>query len=300
MSTPSTDTATYEEKHEKMGIVTQASTGVELRRRVLDQVIALGLERNIAELDAVGYTVIENAAPLELFDRIRADIIAVTQEVRDRGEVPFNFGPNTSMVYRLIAKSDAVAEGVLTPKLTAIMNYLLGEGYVANAMTGSILDQGSMAGPLHADNQFFPDPFPAQVHVATAIWCCDDFDDDLGSTNVVPGSNHRYRHPKAGEGLKEAVPVVAPRGSIVVWTGHTWHRSGGRTAPGQRVALHSAFSRPHIRAFEAYSPEEIERLVAVDERLTRIVGADLPYDFTGDTPDVNKLLAIAMTTQAQA
>ncbi|MSO78282.1 MAG: hypothetical protein EXQ79_01595 [Acidimicrobiia bacterium] len=138
------------------------------------------------------------------------------------------------------------------------------------------------------------------MHVATAIWCCDDFDGDLGSTNLVPGSNHRYRHPKAGEGLDHAVPVVAPRGSIVVWTGHTWHRSGGRTAPGQRVALHSAFSRPHIRTFEAYLPEEIERLVAFDKRLTRLIGADLPYDFTGDSPDINKLLAIAMTTQAQA
>ncbi len=300
MDTKSSHTTSYEAKQRKMGVVTQASSGVDLRRRLLDRVTALGLERNVAELDAVGYTVIEAAAPLELFDRVRNDILAVTQEVRDRGEEPFNFGPNTSMVYRLLAKSEAVAEAVLTPKLTAIMSYLLGEGYVAQVATGSILDEGSMAGPLHADNQFFPDPFPPQVHMGTAIWCCDDFDGALGSTNFVPGSNHRFRHPKAGEGLDATVAVVAPRGSIVVWTGHTWHRSGGRTAPGQRVALHSAFSRPHIRAFEAYEPDEIERLVAFDERFTRLLAADLPYDFKGDSPDVNKLLAIAMTTQAQA
>ena len=281
------------------GAFTQAAAAVGLRARVLEQVRSAGLEGNVAELDALGYTVVEDAAPLELFDRVAAAIVDVTDEVRARGQEPFNFGPNTSMVYRLLSKNDAIAEAVLTPKLTALMTYLLGEGYVAQVATGSILQEGARAGPLHADNQFFPDPFPAQVHVATAIWCCDDFDGELGSTHIVPGSNHRYRHPRAGEGLDETVAVTAPRGSIVLWSGHTWHRSGARTAPGHRVALHTSFSRPHVRAFEAYEPADIERLVAFDARFTRLLGADLPYDFLGDTPDVAKLLAIAATTQAQ-
>jgi ectoine hydroxylase-related dioxygenase (phytanoyl-CoA dioxygenase family) len=212
---------------------------------------------------------------------------------------PFNFGPNTSMVYRLLATDPAFAEAVLTPKLTALVTYLLGDGYIAQVATGSILGPGSLPGPLHADNQFFPEPFPPQVHMATAIWCCDDFDGPLGSTHVVPGSNHKFRHPRPGEGDADAIPVVAPRGSIVMWTGHTWHRSGGRTAPGQRVALHTGFSRPHIRPFEAYTAEEIERLVAFDERFVRLVGADLPYEFSGTGPDADKLLALAMTTHAQ-
>lgn len=282
------------------GTFTQAAPGVELRQRMLAQVEELRLERNVAELDALGYTVVEDAAPLELFDRIRDAIVEVTDEVRARGAEPFNFGPNTSMVYRLLAKSDAVAEAVLTPKLTAIVTYLLGEGFVAQVATGSMLGQGALAGPLHADNQFFPDPFPAQVHMVTAIWCCDDFSGELGSTHLVPGSNHRYRHPRPGEGIEDAVPVVAAGGSIVVWTGHTWHRSGARRAPGCRIALHTGFSRPHIRAFEGYEPAEVERLIAFDERFRRLLGADLPYDFRGDTPDVDKLLAIAATTQAHA
>jgi ectoine hydroxylase-related dioxygenase (phytanoyl-CoA dioxygenase family) len=281
------------------GRYTQSSTAFGVRGRLLERVAAHGLERNVAELDALGYTVVEDAAPLELFDRVRAAIIDVTDAVRASGAEPFNFGPNTSMVYRLLCRSDAVAEAVLTPKLSALMGYLLDDGYVAQVATGSILEQGARAGPLHADNQFFPEPFPVQVHVATAIWCCDDFDGELGSTHIVPGSNHRFRHPRPGEGLGHAVPVVAPRGSIVLWSGHTWHRSGERTAPGHRVALHTSFSRPHVRAFEAYDPDDIERLIAFDERFTRLLGADLPYDFRGDTPDVAKLLAIALTTQSQ-
>jgi ectoine hydroxylase-related dioxygenase (phytanoyl-CoA dioxygenase family) len=282
------------------GTFTQKATGTEARRRVQAQLAELDLFENVAQLDTDGYTIVRDAAPIELFDGIKAAIEEVTEALRAQGIEPFNFGPNTSMVYRLLAEHDVFADAVLTPKLTALVSYLLGEGYVAQVATGSILEQGSHAGPIHADNQFFPEPFPVQAHMATAIWCCDDFSGEEGSTHLVPGSHRQFRHPKPGEGLSEAVPVVAPRGSIVLWTGHTWHRSGERTAPGRRVALHTGFSRPHIRAFEAYSPEEIERLVARDERFVRLVGADLPYDYRGSSPDVTKIVALAMTTQAQA
>jgi ectoine hydroxylase-related dioxygenase (phytanoyl-CoA dioxygenase family) len=256
------------------------------------------LDRNLAELAERGYTVVDDAAPIELFDRLREAIVRVTDEHRARGVAPFDFGPNTSMVYRLLARDEAFLDAVLSPSLVAIMEDLLGPGYVANATTGSMLHQGAQPGPLHADNQFFPEPFPPQVQVATAIWCLDDFSGDLGSTHLVPGSHRHRRQPRGTEGHAEAIAVDAPRGSIVVWTGETWHRSGGRTAPGTRIALHTAFSRPHIRRFEAYTPEETERIVAYDARLTRIVGADLPYDCTGDSPDVDKLLALAATARS--
>ena len=251
-----------------------------------------------SDLDEHGYAVIEDAAPLELFDRLRDAIVRITEEHNARGSTPFDFGPNTSMIYRLLARDDVFLEAALAPTLVEVMEHLLGAGYVANATTGSMLHAGAQPGPLHADNQFFPEPFPPQVQIATAIWCLDDFSGELGSTHVVPGSHRFGRQPRMGEGVAEAIAVDAPRGSIVVWTGHTWHRSGGRTAPGMRVALHTACSRPHIRRFEAYTPEEIDRIVAVDPRLTRIVGADLPYDCTGDGPDVDKLFALAATTMS--
>jgi len=278
---------------------TQGATGVQAHQRVQAQIAALGLTQNVADLESDGYTVVENAAPIEMFDRIREAILEVTEQTLASGVEPFNFGPNTSMMYRLLAKHDVFAEAVLTPKLSALTSYLLGEGYVISVATGSVLHKDSNVGPLHADNQFYPHPFPPHFLGATAIWCCDDFNGENGSTHIVPGSHRYYRHPKPGEGVDQAVPVVAPKGSIVIWTAHTWHRSGGRTVAGERVALHTGFVRPHLRVFEAYQPDEIERLVARDERFRRLVGADLPYDYT-DSPDAMKIIGLAMTTQALA
>ncbi len=276
----------------------QAAPAVETRRRIRDRVRELGLERNVDELESQGYTIVEDAAPIEVFDGIREGVLAVTDEVHARGGEPFNFGPNTSMVYRLLARRDVFVEAILSPKVVAVIAELLGEGYTSAATTGSVLHQGSKAGPLHADNQFFPEPFSDQAQIATAIWCCEDFDEASGSTHVVPGSNRLRRHPRPGEGLDEAVAIEAPKGSVVIWTGQTWHCNGARANPGARVALHTSFARPHIQPFEGYTAEEVEHLVAVDERMVRIVGADLPYHFMGDGPEAAKLLALAVTTQA--
>jgi len=284
----------------ELGAFTQGSTGADSRQRVHAQIGELGLEGNVADLEASGYTVVEDAAPLELFDRIKRAIVDITDEVRSRGVKPYDFGPNTAMVYRLLCKDPVFAEAVLNPKLTALMSYLLGEAYVVSVTTGSTLNEGAQAGPLHADNQFFPDPFPVQTQVATAIWCCDDFSEELGSTHVVPGSHRLFRHPRRKEGLDQVVAVNAPRGAIVIWSGHTWHRSGARAASGARIALHTAFARPHVRTFESYSPDEIATLATFDPRLPALVGDDSPFGYSGDGPDANKIIGLALRTQALA
>src|SRR4051812_17655142 len=170
------------------GLIAHSNLDADVHVRMHEELQELDLLRNVAELDGAGYTVVPDAAPMELFDEIRQAIIDITDETRARGVEPFNFGPNTSMIYRLLAKHEVFAKAVLTPKLTALMTYLLGEGYIAQVATGSVLNPDSRSGHLHADNQFFPEPFPVQVHVATAIWCCDDFNGKNGSTLVVPGS----------------------------------------------------------------------------------------------------------------
>ena len=66
------------------GTFTQAAPGTKARERADQRIDELGLVRNVAELERLGYTVVENAAPMELFDEIRAAIIEVTEEHRAR------------------------------------------------------------------------------------------------------------------------------------------------------------------------------------------------------------------------
>ena len=68
----------------------------------------------------------------------------------------------------------------------------------------------------------------------------------------VPGSHRRARQPNPGEGVDEAIPVEAPAGSLVVWTGNMWHGAFPRQNDGLRLVLTCSFNRPYLRTQEDY------------------------------------------------
>ena len=212
----------------------------------------LGLERNIGELEMQGYTVVPNAVPLDLVDRLRDRILAVAEEDRDAGVTTMNFGERTQLVWRVLLRGVEFEQAITVPAIHALMWHLLGGGYRLNVVNSSVLWEGAKPQTLHSDNVLIPDPFPAWALTATAVIPCDDFTDELGATQVVPASHKLLRHPRKGEGEGQFVAIEAPKGSVVVWNGSLWHRSGRRSAPGERVVFHANFARLHIATYESY------------------------------------------------
>ena len=225
---------------------------------------ALGLSRNAAELLEQGYTVVEAAAPLELFERLRARIVECAIEVD---------AVQTGM---LLARGRVFEEAVCNPRVLALAELLCGKGFILSQMIGTARPQGDYGLPVHTDYDLIRDPFPPHAQVLTAVWACDDFTVEAGCTWVIPGSHRLRRHPQDGELEHEAVAVECPRGSILVWDGATWHGSYSRTAPGERVALHVMFNRMALRPFEAYDlPREV--LDRNPPELRSLLGHDDPF-----------------------
>jgi hypothetical protein len=212
-----------------------------------ERLVSLGLSENADELVEKGYTVLEDAAPLEFFERLRARIVECVAEV--------GWVVQTGM---LLSRGRIFEEAVCNPYVLAVAELLCGKGFILNQMVGTVRPQGNRGMPLHTDNDLIRDPFPPYPQVTTAVWACDDFTRDAGCTWVVPGSHRRRRHPEDGELEDEAVAIECPRGSILVWDGAIWHGSYARSAPGERVALHVMFNRMALRPFETYDlPREV-------------------------------------------
>lgn len=254
-----------------------------------DRIRKHGLEGNIAELDVEGYTVVENVGSPEFLKELRTGIIELATEDERDGRRSFGFGPNTRVVYNLLGQVPEVEQALLNPILITVMTHLLGDGYTANLVSGSVFREGTLAGPVHSDNEFHPEPFPTWPAIATAIWCCDEFTQEKGATQVVPGSHRFHRHPRPGEGEDRVRCVAAPPGSIIVWNGNTWHSSGARTSAGERVALHTSFCRMHIRSFQSFAGVPQEVFDRNPPELSRILGRDLPFGFSADGPDPKKM-----------
>jgi ectoine hydroxylase-related dioxygenase (phytanoyl-CoA dioxygenase family) len=176
------------------------------------------------------------------------------------------------------------------------MTSVLGHGYTISTFTGMIRPKGTPQLPLHSDNQFMPAPFPEWQQVATAVWYLEDVTAEGGASRLVAGSLKRMRHPGPNEGEDEWIAIEAPKGSIVMWVGHTWHGNCARTIPGERVTLHTAFSRMHLRPMESYDAMPQEILDRNPPEFARLVGRTLPYGYDANGPDrLNMLRAHLLT-----
>ena len=75
-----------------------------------------------------------------------------------------------------------------------------------------------------------PAPWNWQLpHIANMNWTLTEY---LDSTAYVPGSHRLERLPELGEALPLAIPVDAPKGSLVIFNGALWHGSYRKTTPG--------------------------------------------------------------------
>lgn len=111
------------------------------------------------------------------------------------------------------------------------------------------------------------------------MWCTDDFSFEAGGTLVVPGSHKNFSHPLSGSTARNmSIAVEAPKGSVVVFTGHLWHGAGARTLPGVRVGMTVYFSRMYARPQEPLNDLISEEIVARNPpRFAELIGRNNPY-----------------------
>ncbi len=279
-----------------MGIEPPAEAAERHAKAVRD----LGLEKNVAELEEKGYTIVENAFSHEMADRIRAGILAASEEDRGKGILTMggDKGPTGKTVFRMVERGRVFEEAALNPVLLALMTSVLGHGLTISTFTAMIRPQGTPRLPLHSDNQFMPAPFSDWQHGATAVWYLEDVTEKSGASRVVPGSTHRKRHPGLGEGEDESVPLEAPKGSIVMWVANTWHGNCAREIPGERVTLHTAFTRMHMRPMERYDSLPQEVLDRNPPLFAQLVGRSLPFGYDRNGPQQLAMLRAHLATHS--
>jgi hypothetical protein len=263
----------------------------EIYREIRD----LGLEGNLAELEAFGFTTIERALSPDLTDDLKGAILRIASE-----RVGHTLDPDHETDYQgmefqpyLIFKDPIFKRSVLNPKPLALITYLLGKHCVLSSLGCHLKGQGGTGLPLHSDTaNGMPTPFPAPSQVANCNYALTDYTEEDGALGVVPGSHRMYRQPTRweaaldGEGRNpDAIPIEVPAGTAIVWHGATWHGSYVRENPGLRINLSNYFCRPYLMPQEEYQSRLPQGFLDdEDARLARLLGADLAYGWHEEGP----------------
>lgn len=228
----------------------------------------------MADLARDGYTLIEAQAARDMAEMLRCDIV----ELAKLTQGPLH-GRASAL---LLGRRPSFAQALCQPDILAIVEALLGKGASLSQMVGSIRVSGSPGLGLHADNSWFPEPFPEWEMSCTACWVLDEFTERGGCTFAVPGSHLQRRHPPDDQRAKPlgAVSLEAQRGSIWLWTGALWHGSSARTVLGERVALHMTFNRLGIQPIEDYRHLNDEWLRSQPDEIARLLGRQSHFGTT--------------------
>ncbi len=240
------------------------------------KVEGFGLEDTVRQLKEEGYGYINDVVDEAFNARLRETIQRLCAE---------NSAQKGSGANMLLDKDPIIAEVVLNPKLLTIVEIMCGKGAMISQLVGSVKKKGGPALPLHADQNWTPAPFPVHNQLVTFCWATDEFNEENGSTKVVPKAHLERRHPTVKEMQEEpgAIATGCPAGSVVIWDGSIWHGSYPRTTEGERVVLHTTYSRLALRPIECYDnldedwlkdkPYEMRVLLGREDFLNTTAGA---------------------------
>lgn len=88
---------------------------------------------------------------------------------------------------------------------------------------------------LHCDQAASPLPWGTTSRTANATWCLTNYSKKDGALAYVPGSNKLLSHPTQPEAAEQALAIEAPRGSVIIFAGTTWHGAFPKLTPGLRL-----------------------------------------------------------------
>ncbi|MCY3623374.1 MAG: phytanoyl-CoA dioxygenase family protein [Gammaproteobacteria bacterium] len=230
----------------------------------------LGLESNVAELEAFGFTVVppDKVGPPEFHLEVKEAVERVVADRFGSLDTHIDRWDNVNDQLRFLIWEDPIFEKVTyNPAGLGLVQYLLGTNCILSLVNAWVKGPGERRTGIHGDyldptrDALPPININANVHLMLT-----DYSKDDGAISFLPGS-HRWRRqatpPESKYWADKAHAVEAQAGSMVIWGNHTWHGSYPKTTPGVRMTLQCEYMRPR------FQPQEPFRETVTQEALDR-------------------------------
>jgi ectoine hydroxylase-related dioxygenase (phytanoyl-CoA dioxygenase family) len=212
---------------------------------------------DLERFDREGYVVLERVlGPGELSELVAA--LAPFEAGRPMGRNDFE-GERSQRVYSLAGKGAPFLRLAEHPSVLAVVEARLLRGFLLSTFQSIRLHPGENAQAWHTDDAFYLSPRPRATLGVSAIWAIEDFTEDNGATELIPGS-HRWGGEHPDDRPHDVVKAVMPAGSVVLFDAGLWHRGGANASAGTRLAISPQYCQPWLR------PQESQLLVVPPER----------------------------------
>lgn len=213
---------------------------------------AAWLELTLEALQFQGYMVLEHVLGPEQVAALRARMYEIQPRlVAEVGQERLDRAGERG-VLRLPMKYDPYFLSLLElPEVLAIVDATVSPTAIMHLMNGFILPPVPEGEGLEIFQTSYHRDFPrllngymASVNIFVAL---DDFTADNGATVIVPGTHQKDPAPSAAYNRLNAVPVLCPAGSLIVFDSTLVHAAGHNTSGQDRLAINMQFTRSYIK-----------------------------------------------------
>lgn len=251
-------------------------------------------EIQLRELEEQGYTLIPDFLSSGQLQQVNAlyDVMLGSHQGRNNFE-----GNLTERIYTLVARHRVFQDIVEDARVMALCDALFQPNYLLTANQAIVISPGETPQPWHTDDSFYPIPRPRPMISLSTIVAVEDFTEENGGTEVIPGS-HRWSDQQiagnyhSGDAESDpdfpsrlaglAVPMTMSAGSALVFAGTLLHRGGANKSNGTRRAFSNQYCQPWARPqenfFLAIPPHAV---AAMSARVQSLLGYSIHPPFMG-------------------
>ena len=230
------------------------------------EVAAAGLQEYVLQLEVDGLCIVPpevHGVPLTQFDAMvdfllgkAEDMVGCAFSLDSGPAVPLRMDTNGRdsriaddqsrisqfLIQRLASQHRMFRDLAINPTAVALMRHMIGRRATRFSSHNSFVKwQGDYGyGPslgMHADQMAVPLPWGQTALTANTNWCLTDYTLEGGALAYVPGSHKLGTKPSFPQAVARAVPVEAPKGSLIAFHGATWHGAFPRELPGMRISI---------------------------------------------------------------
>jgi ectoine hydroxylase-related dioxygenase (phytanoyl-CoA dioxygenase family) len=240
------------------------------------------LQDHVEEFERQGFTVFKQVLAQEQADELRNNVEKAFEEPAKMEE--------SSILRKLMFEKGEIFENLIDqPGVVDFAEEVLGKRCHMIGMTAIKTPNGTGIDRWHVDEELhFPLPegeeLDPRIRFTTLLFTCIyylvDVTEDMGPTQLIPGSHRSGRHPNPQENSptfkgQEPVSILAKAGDCLIFNGQTWHRGAKNISNRPRIVQQVHYGRRWISQrfypFVNYTmpPEIIER---ANPRRRRLLG----------------------------
>jgi ectoine hydroxylase-related dioxygenase (phytanoyl-CoA dioxygenase family) len=219
-----------------------------------------------------GAVILKDAVDAATLERVNAELKPYV-EATPIGADAFG-GFKTTRTGAVMARSPAAGKLALNETVRAIADRILLQNcdrYHIHVTQVIRIMPGQGAQPIHRDRWLWGTWLKGMEPQVNSIWALSDFTRENGATQVVVGSTEWPDDRKAQP--VEIGYAEMSAGSVVVYTGSTFHGGGENVSNGDRVGLNISYSLGWLRQEEnQYLSVPPEVAKTLDPELSKLLG----------------------------